>query len=95
MTTKPVTPQPAAGKIVQFPDAPPEEMTAYHYVNLPGYPGSLTAHFGNRETTVILSDIAAGLFATENRVGIRYPHLLIAFNARPEAVWPRNGYLIP
>ena len=95
MTTKPVTPQPGAGRIVQFPDAPPEEMTAYHHVNLPGYPGSLTAHFGNQETTVILSEIAAGLFATANRQGIRYPDLLIAFDAKPDAILPRNGYLIP
>lgn len=95
MTTKPVRQSTASGKIVKFPDAPPEEMTAFHNVNLPGYPGSLTAHFGNQETTVILSEIAAGLFASENREGIRYPDLLIAFNARPELIIPRNGYLIP
>ena len=95
MTTKPVTPQPGAGKLLRFPDAPPEEMTAYFNVNLPGYPGSLTAHFGNQETTVILSEIAAGLFAREDREGIRYPDLLIAFNARPKLIIPRNGYLIP
>ncbi len=95
MTTRPVTPQPGAGEIIKFPDVPPEEMTAYHSVNLPGYPGSLTAHFGNPDTTVILSEIAAGLFASEDREGIRYPDLLIAFNARPEAIITRNGYLIP
>ena len=95
MTTKPFRPQPGAGKLLRFPDAPPEEMTAYHHVNLPGYPGSLTAHFGNQETTVILSEIAAGLFVQEDREGIRYPDLLISFNARPELIIPRNGYLIP
>lgn len=95
MTTKPVTPQPDAGEIVRFPDAPPEEMTAYHYVNFPGYPGFLALHFGNQETTVILSEIAAGLFVREDRDGIRYPDLLISFDARPELVIPRNGYLIP
>ena len=95
MTTKPGTQRLGAGKVIRFPDAPPEEMTAYHNVNLPGYPGSLTAHFGNPETTVILSEIAAGLFVTENREGIRYPDLLISLNARPELIIPRNGYLIP
>ena len=95
MTTKPVTSQREARKIIRFPDAPPEEMTAYYKVNLPGYPGSLTAHLGNQETTVILSEIAAGLFVREDRVGIRYPDLLIAFNARPELIVPRNGYFIP
>ena len=95
MTTKPVTPQPGAGKIIRFPDAPPEEMTAYHHVNFPGYPGFLALHFGSPETTVILSEIAAGLFPAASREGIRYPDLLISFNARPELIIPRNGYLIP
>ncbi len=95
MTTKPVTPQPSAGRIIRFPDAPPEEMTAYHYVNFPGYPGFLALHFGSPESTVILSEIAAGLFPTANREGIRFPDLLIAFDARPDLIIPRNGYLIP
>ena len=95
MTTKPGTQQLGAGKMVRFPDAPPEEMTAYHYVNFPGYPGFLALHFGNPETTVILSEIAAGLFPTANREGIRFPDLLISFNARPDLIIPRNGYLIP
>ena len=95
MTTRPVSPQPNAGEIIKFPDAPPEEMTAYFTVNMPGYPPSLLTHFSNPESTVILSEIAAGLFAREDREGIRFPDLLIAFNARPEAIIPRNGYLIP
>ena len=95
MTTKRIPPSTPAGKTTQFPDAPPEEMTAYHQVNFPGYPGFLALHFGNPETTVILSEIAAGLFETSNREGIRYPDLLIAFDARPELIIPRNGYLIP
>ena len=95
MTTKPVRPSPEAAEIVRFPDAPPEEMTAYHHVNFPGYPGFLALHFGSPETTVILSEIAAGLFPTASREGIRYPDLLISFNARPDLIVPRNGYLVP
>ena len=95
MTTKPVSPFTEAGEIIQFPDAPPEEMTAYQHVLFPGHPGFLALHFGNPETTVIVSEIGAGLFVAEDREGIRYPDLLIAFNARPEAVPPRKGYLIP
>ena len=94
MTTKPVA-SPESGAIIKLPDAPPEEMTAYHHVLFPGYPGSLALHFGNRETTVILSEIAAALFPTSDREGVRYPDLLISFNANPAAILPRNGYLIP
>ena len=95
MTTKPTALSPESGAIAKFPDAPPEEMTAYHHVLFPGYPGSLALHFGNRETTVILSEIAAALFVNENREGVRYPDLLISFNANPAAAISRNGYLIP
>ena len=85
MTTKPVSPFTEAGEIIQFPDAPPEEMTAYQHVLFPGHPGFLALHFGNPETTVIVSEIGAGLFVAEDREGIRYPDLLIAFNARPRS----------
>ena len=95
MTTKPVASPSESGAIIQFPDVPSEEVTGYHHVNFPGYPGALALHFGNRETTVILSEVAAGLFVTEDREGIRYPDLLISFNANPAAIIPRNGYLIP
>ena len=95
MTTKPVTPPAEAGKIIPFPEAPIEEMTAYHHLLFPGYPGFLALHFGSPETTVILSELAAGLFVAENREGLRYPDLLISFNANPAARIPRKGYLIP
>ena len=95
MTTKRVFPSVDAGGIVQFPEAPPDEMTAYHHVNFPAYPASLAAHFGNRETTVILSEIAAALILSGSYEGVRFPDLLIAFDANPDAIIPRNGYLIP
>ena len=94
MTTRPVPPQPPAGEIIKFPDVPPEEMTAYDYVNAPGYPPSLAVHFGNPETTIITSEIAAALIPTESYEGVRYPDLLIAFNVNPAARVARNGYLI-
>ena len=83
MTTKRVSPSFDARKLICFPDAPPEEMTAYHHVNFPAYPASLAAHFGSRETTVILSEIAAALIPTESYEGVRFPDLLIAFDANP------------
>ena len=95
MTPRPVAPAPDAPEIIQFPDPPPEEMTAYYHVNYPGYPCSLADHFGNQDTTVITSEVAAALIPTESYEGVRYPDLLISFNADPEANIARNGYLIP
>ena len=95
MTTRPVTPQPGAGEIIKFADAPPEEMTAFDYVNFPAYPAALAEHFGNPETTIITSEVAAALIPTASYEGVRYPDLLIAFNVNPEFRLARKGYLIP
>ena len=46
MTAKPVAPQAETAGIIRFPDAPPEEMTDFEYVNFPAYPPSLALHFG-------------------------------------------------
>ena len=95
MTTRPVPQVPDAGKIIHLPDVPPEEVTGYHHVNFPGYPGFLALHFGSPDTTVILSEVAAALFVTKDRKGVRFPDLLISFDAKPAAIIPRNGYLVP
>ncbi len=95
MTLRPMTPQAEAGEIIQFPDAPPEELTAFDYINYPGYPPSLAEHFGNPDTTIIISEIAAALIPTRSYEGVLYPDLLIAFGVYPAARVPRNGYLIP
>ena len=95
MTTRPIIPSANAGEIVAFPDAPPEEMTAYDYVNFPGYPAALAEHFGSPETTIITSELAAALIPTREYQGLRYPDLLIAFNVNPSARIARRGYLIP
>ena len=80
--------------IVRFPDPPPEEMTAFEYVNFPAYPPSLALHFGNMDTTIITSELAAGLRATETYEGLMFPDLLVAFHVNPAARIARNGYLI-
>ena len=95
MTPKPKTAPPDAGEVIQFPDPPPEEMTAYYTVNWPGYPGSLAEHFGNPETTIITSEVAAALMLTPDWEDVRYPDLLIAFDVDPAANRARKGYLIP
>ena len=95
MTTRPETAPPQNRAIVQFPDPPPDEMTAYYTVNWPGYPGALANHLGNLETTIITSEVAAALLLTPDWQGVRYPDLLVAFDADPVANRARKGYLIP
>ena len=91
------TAQPRKAPFIRFPDYQPSEetVTTYDYLNYPAYPAALGRHFGNTDTTLILSEVAAALFATASREGLRYPDLLIAFNVDPIAREARNGYLIP
>ena len=95
MTMKPEAAAEEALGSFQFLPAPPDELTAYFKVNFPGYPGSLAAHFGNPETTIITSEIAAALIPSRTYEGVRYPDLLIAFDADPVVNESRLGYLIP
>ena len=91
------TAQPRTTPFIRFPDYQPSEETVTTYVNLnyPAYPAALGRHLGNSDTTLILSEVAAALFATASREGLRYPDLLIALDVNP-ALWEaRNGYLIP
>ncbi len=94
-TSKPISAH--APDIIRFPDARPcdLDMTTYYHVNFPAYPSALADHLGNLDTTVIISEIAAGLRATESYRGILFPDLLIAFDANPAAAQARNGYLVP
>ena len=91
------TTQPRTTPFIRFPDYQPSEETVTTYVNLnyPAYPAALGRHLGNSDTTLILSEVAAALFATASREGLRYPDLLIAFDVNPGLWEARNGYLIP
>ena len=95
MTPRPKTSKAEAGEIIPFPDAPPEELTAFFSINFPGYPPSLAEHFGNPDTTIILSEVAAALIPTRSYEGVLYPDLLVAFGVNPGLWGARNGYLIP
>ena len=98
MTAKRVAaPASDAPKIVRFPDPRPcdLDMSTYHYVNFPAYPSALADHLGNLDTSVILSETAAGLRPTESYDDILFPDLLIALNVNAAAARARNGYLIP
>ena len=95
MTIPPVTQGSTSAIVLQFPDPPPDEMTAFHHVGFPAYPASLALHFQNTTTTIITSEVAAALRPTEGYDDVLYPDLLIAFDANAEASIVRNGYLIP
>ena len=51
-------------------------------------------HFGRPATTVFGGDRCLALFLPGDMTGIRYPDMLIAFDADPEAYHRSNGYII-
>ena len=96
MTTKPsITRTPGAAEIIQFPDRPDSfDMTTYRNLTIHALQAALIAHFDNRDTTIINSEIAAGVRPTESYDGVLFPDLLIAFDADPAADAANNGYAI-
>ena len=96
MTTKrTLTRAPGAADIIQFPDRPDSfDMTTYRNLTIHGIQAALVAHFDHRATTIINSEVAAGVRPTESYDGVLFPDLLIAFNADPAADAANNGYAI-
>ncbi len=96
MTLKRITPQATeAVDIIRFPDRPDSyDMSTYRHLTVHGYQAALIAHFGKPETTIVNSEVAAGVRPTESYDGVLFPDLLIAFDADPAADVTRNGYAI-
>ena len=81
-----------------LPDPPPrepDEMAAnFDHLAITGGAIHLARHFGRPATTVIGSDRYLVLFPPRDMTGIRYPDMLIAFDADPEAYRRSNGYIV-
>ena len=78
----------------QFPDPPPrDDMQNAIYLHKPSHQAALTRHFGNLETTLILSEIPVG-WHPGTQQGLRVPDLLIAFNVDTATAIAQSGYSI-
>ena len=80
-----------------FPDPPdrtPEEMTTYRHLNYFGIPYLLRQHFGAPDTTIVDSEHYITPTPPKIIDGLRFPDLLIAFDADPSALARDNAYVI-
>ena len=81
-----------------MPDPPernPDELAAnFDHLTISGGTLHLAKYFGSPATTVFGGDCYLALFPPTNMTGIRYPDMLIAFEAAPEAYHRSNGYII-
>ena len=92
MTSKPAPQTPPTGRDKRFPDFPPrDDMQNSIYLDRPAHQAVLSRHFGNPDTTIILSEIPVNLRPSQQR-DQRIPDLLIAFNVDPDTAIAQRGY---
>ena len=88
---------PAASRF-RLPDPPErqpdEKMTSFDQLSITGNAHYLALHLGNPETTIVGADRYIVPAPTGDMTGSRYPDLLVAFEADPEAYFRSNGYII-
>ena len=86
----------SAGRF-RLPDPPEreaDEVTAFDHIYNHGISRYLALHFGNLDTTLVTADRWIVASPHVNRVRVRRPDLLVAFNVRPEDYRASNGYII-
>ena len=82
---------------IRFPDPPerrPEDMTTFNHLAVTGSAYLLIHHLGNPDTTIVAGEHYVALAPTKDMKGLRYPDLLIAFNANPAVYRENNAYVI-
>lgn len=78
----------------RFPDMPPrEDMNNPLYLHDPGHQAALRIHYGESNTTIVLSETPLG-WTHSQRAGILVPDLLIAFGIDRDAIVDQRGYAI-
>ncbi len=83
-----------AGALEKFPDFPPrDDMQNSIYLDRPAHQAALEAHFGNQETTIVLSEIPVR-WTPSQQAGHRIPDLLVAFGIDQGRAVEQNGYSI-
>ena len=96
--SQPVIAELQAPILLPLPDPPrrnPDELTAnFKHLTINGCALHLAKHFGSPATTVFGGDRYLALFLPGDMTGIRYPDMMIAFDADPEAYDRSNGYII-
>ena len=88
-------PQPHSGyTLPDPPDREPDDMTSFDHLAANGNAHHLAHHLGRPETTIVSGEHYLSPDFTRDLTGVRYPDLLIAFNANPEAYRRSNAYII-
>ena len=78
----------------KFPVFPPRgDMQNPIYLHRPGHLAALDMHFGSTGTTLVSGEVPVGL-TLQQRLGLRVPDLIIAFNVTLDRIIDSRGYSI-
>ena len=90
-TAKPAPENPQAYRLPDIPERHPDDMTSSKQLAKGGNQGRLESHLGNPETTIVSGE---RYICAVPGGPIRYPDLLVAFDAYPELYEANNGYVV-
>ena len=83
--------QPPSFRLPDIPEKDPDDMTSSKHLAETGNMYRLAQHLGNLEGTIVSGE---KYICAEPGSAIRYPDLLVAFNADPELYEATNGYVV-
>ena len=90
-TTQTAPQNPQAYRLPDIPEKHPDDMTSSKQLAKGGNQGRLESHLGNPETTIVSGE---RYICAVPGGPIRYPDLLVAFDADPELYEANNGYVV-
>ena len=81
--------------LAKFPDFPPrDDMMNPKYLHLPAHLASLSRHFGNLASTIVLGEVPISCNVPRGPGTVRIPDLMVAFNIRHAHILAQKGYAI-
>ena len=90
-TTQAANQKPLAYRLPDIPEKHPDDMTSSKQLAKGGNQGRLEFHLGRPETTIVSGE---RYICAAPGTAIRYPDLLVAFNADPDLYQANNGYVL-
>ena len=83
--------EPGRFRLPDRPEREPDDMTTAKHLSETGLHHALKRHLGNPETTIVSGE---RYIIARRGADMKYPDLLVAFDADPEAYEETNGYLL-
>ena len=90
-TTQTASQNPRAFRLPDIPEKHPDDMTSFKHLAKGGNVSRIESWLGNPETTIVSGE---RYICAAPGGPIRYPDLLVAFNADPELYEANNGYVV-